>query len=261
MVKRVITAVVAGSAALVCILLSSPIPIAALLLIALILGLFELTFITNRNIFAVCFAALIGLGIAWWQPIYGVIAIFLIGVISLLHNKLTSLTPLWLVAGFAAAFLLHKHQIGDEATFAANALLLAWLPLWVGDSLAYFVGKKWGSRKLAPKLSPKKTVEGGVANFIGCIAAATALAAYMGVQLPLGVYIGISCGILGQVGDLLQSKLKRGADIKDSGSLLPGHGGILDRLDSLLLSAPASLMLVYVIPHSVFHEKHTPFPW
>ena len=116
-----------------------------------------------------------------------------------------------------------------------------------------------GNTKLAPNISPNKSVEGAVANLAGCLVTATGLCLLFSLPLSVGVALGLSCGILGQAGDLLQSRLKRAASVKDSGQLLPGHGGVLDRLDSLLLSAPVSLFCVVLLENGMFHVKH--WPW
>jgi phosphatidate cytidylyltransferase len=123
-------------------------------------------------------------------------------------------------------------------------ILLATIPIWVGDSCGLFVGKAIGKRPLAPTISPKKTIEGGVGNFIGCVASAFALSVPFHVQPAVALLIGLNCGIIGQVGDLFQSHLKRMADLKDSGNILPGHGGVLDRIDSLMTSVPVTLALL-----------------
>jgi phosphatidate cytidylyltransferase len=130
-------------------------------------------------------------------------------------------------------------------------LLLVVLPLWVGDTLAYFIGRSFGKHLLAPKISPKKTVEGGIANLIGCLGAAYGVGVLIGVPPAIAVGCGLIAGVLGQVGDLYESSLKRLAGLKDTGALLPGHGGILDRIDSLLLVAPAQALFLMLTwpPH------------
>lgn len=121
----------------------------------------------------------------------------------------------------------------------------AWLFLvlaitWIQDSAAYFVGRALGRHKLAPILSPKKTWEG----FAGGMAASilTALAAVALLGLPIGylaaALIGAAAGVAGPIGDLGESLIKRQIGVKDSGNLIPGHGGILDRMDSLLFTGP-----------------------
>lgn len=110
--------------------------------------------------------------------------------------------------------------------------------LWAGDTGAYFVGRAFGKHKIAPTLSPAKTVEGALANLALCLA----VGVYGGVALgfaPLWATLaGLGVGILGQLGDLFESALKRSVGVKDFGGILPGHGGVLDRFDSFLLSVP-----------------------
>ncbi len=117
-------------------------------------------------------------------------------------------------------------------------LLFALVITWVGDSAAYFAGRSIGKHPLAPHLSPKKTWEGTLASFIGSLAVALAFALFMAVPLPHLLGMAAVGNVGGQVGDLLESAYKRSAGIKDSGSLLPGHGGVLDRIDALILAIP-----------------------
>jgi len=110
---------------------------------------------------------------------------------------------------------------------------------WANDTGAYFVGRSWGRRRLAPELSPGKTVEGAIGGLLTCIIAAWA-ASLIYPQLPLWslLLLGLIIGLAGQVGDLVESAIKRQAGVKDSGKLIPGHGGVLDRFDSMLFTAP-----------------------
>ncbi len=131
----------------------------------------------------------------------------------------------------------------------------AWLVLyvfattWGADAGAYFVGMRWGKKPLAPRLSPKKTVEGAV----GGVLAATLMSVLWGTWIGLPwwhcLILGPILGMLGEVGDLAESALKRDLGIKDFGGILPGHGGVLDRFDSILFAAPvAYYYLVIVVP-------------
>lgn len=128
-----------------------------------------------------------------------------------------------------------------------GALLMA---QWAGDIAAMIVGKRFGRRKLAPLLSPGKTVEGAVGNVAASVAVAALAAWLLGWPWSLGAILGIATGVMGQVGDLFESALKRKAGVKDSGSLLPGHGGLLDRIDSLLFSAMAFGVPAFLILHA-----------
>jgi phosphatidate cytidylyltransferase len=117
---------------------------------------------------------------------------------------------------------------------------------WVGESAAYAVGSSVGRRKLAPVISPRKTVEGAVAQVLASLLAALVLWRWLvgdwSVWLVLGA--GLMLGVVGQVGDLAESVIKRTLGTKDTGGLIPGHGGVLDRLDSLLFNTPAFFYLV-----------------
>jgi phosphatidate cytidylyltransferase len=119
-------------------------------------------------------------------------------------------------------------------------LVLVLVVVWAQDIAAYFVGKAWGKRKVTPRISPGKTLEG----FLAGIAASVAVAAFFGAYYFSWSYggmvlLGILLGVTGILGDLFESVLKRGAGLKDSSNLIPGHGGVLDRLDSLLFAFPA----------------------
>jgi phosphatidate cytidylyltransferase len=130
-------------------------------------------------------------------------------------------------------------------------LLFLMVCVWAGDIAALYVGKNFGKRKLAPRLSPGKTWEGSIASLLGSMLAG-ALVFWIGdllsargnmvlhIEEPLWqvLILAIVLNAAAQVGDLLESAIKRGANVKDSGTMLPGHGGILDRIDALLLAAP-----------------------
>jgi phosphatidate cytidylyltransferase len=117
-------------------------------------------------------------------------------------------------------------------------LLFVLVGTWVGDSVAYFVGRAVGKHKLAPVLSPKKTWEGSIASIFGALFVAIVFARWLIVPLPHLLAMGAVGNVAGQAGDLLESAYKRSAGVKDSGTLLPGHGGVLDRIDALILAIP-----------------------
>lgn len=140
---------------------------------------------------------------------------------------------------FAFPILLRHWVIGRDLFF----LLL--FTVWATDITAYFVGQAIGKRKLAPQVSPGKTLEGSLSGLVGGVVIAALVAKIlphlpMGVSLPLTKVLPLALviSIAGQVGDLCKSVLKRDIGIKDFGALIPGHGGVLDRFDSLLISAP-----------------------
>jgi phosphatidate cytidylyltransferase len=118
-------------------------------------------------------------------------------------------------------------------------LLFTLVLVWVGDTAAYFVGRSIGRFRMAPTLSPKKTWEGAAANLIGSVLVAIIAQRWI-IEVPVRHLIAMAAlaNIAGQAGDLLESSYKRSAGMKDSGTLLPGHGGMLDRIDALVLAAP-----------------------
>jgi phosphatidate cytidylyltransferase len=120
-------------------------------------------------------------------------------------------------------------------------LVLLMAIIMVADTAAYFTGRAFGRRKLAPLVSPGKTVAGAVGALVGGVAAAAAICAWRLPSVPLrdALLLGVVVSALGMCGDLVESLMKRWAGIKDSGTFFPGHGGMLDRVDSLLLGAPA----------------------
>jgi phosphatidate cytidylyltransferase len=144
---------------------------------------------------------------------------------------LAAVYPGWLL-GFAVS--LHGRADG-----AALVLFLTGVT-WVGESVAYLVGSAVGRHRLAPRLSPGKTVEGSLAQVLGSVVAAGGLGAWLLPDCAVGLLVlaGALIGAVGQVGDLAESALKRGAGVKDAGGLIPGHGGVLDRVDGLLFNVP-----------------------
>ncbi len=115
---------------------------------------------------------------------------------------------------------------------------LALISTWVSDTAAYGVGTLVGQHKLCPRISPGKTVEGAIGGLIACTAVTGLLGGWINIPLPNAITMGLFIGGAAQLGDLTESLLKRFAGVKDSGNLLPGHGGILDRFDSIIFVIP-----------------------
>ena len=140
------------------------------------------------------------------------------------------------IAGSYLAFGLGA--LGYLRLLGPEWVLVALVPTWAADVVSYAVGSRFGTTRITPRISPGKTLEGTVAGFVAAAIAAFAVCVYFGVP-PLATFvISLLAGPVGLVGDLLESAVKRSAGVKDSGALLPGHGGVLDRIDSLLLVAP-----------------------
>jgi phosphatidate cytidylyltransferase len=128
-------------------------------------------------------------------------------------------------------------------------LLIVLLATWLGDTAAYLVGRSWGKRPLLPRVSPKKTVEGALGGLAGSalVGGIGVVVFGLGLPAPLGASVGFALGAVGQVGDLAESLLKRQAGVKDSGALIPGHGGMLDRVDALLFALTLGWMIAPLV--------------
>jgi phosphatidate cytidylyltransferase len=122
-------------------------------------------------------------------------------------------------------------------------LFLLYAIVWLGDTAAYYAGSRLGRHKMAPEVSPKKSWEGAVAGFLTGILATVVWSLWRrgGVELGL-VAVAAATAVAAQIGDLVESMFKRGAGVKDSGSILPGHGGLLDRFDAMFFAAPVLLL-------------------
>ena len=166
---------------------------------------------------------------------------------SVLFHKYIRLVFGLLYCGFLFSYVYRLHS--DYTSFYLNLedssaggdwLLLLFGFLWIGDSAALFVGRAIGKHKLAPTVSPNKTVEGFIGGLLGAVIFGVIM--YFGVFTWLEWYhllgLAIGCSIFGQLGDLVESMWKRSLNIKDSSNIIPGHGGVLDRFDSLLFAAP-----------------------
>lgn len=164
------------------------------------------------------------------------------------RDKQLSLSAfVWTLAGVLYVGWLLRYLVAIR-TFddGRNWVILALLITFATDTAAYFVGRTWGRHKLAPQISPGKTKEGAIGGLAGGMAAAWLLASVL--HLPLSnwkaLLLGLLVSIFAQVGDLTESMFKRSAGVKDSGRIMPGHGGILDRIDSILL---AGIVVYYYV--------------
>jgi phosphatidate cytidylyltransferase len=139
----------------------------------------------------------------------------------------------WLL-GFGI-LLHHTSPLGDELVLYLVGVT------WVGETAAYVAGSAIGRHTLAPVISPRKTVEGALAQVAASVATGAVLGAWLlpACGAPLWLGAGALLGVVGQFGDLAESAIKRSVGTKDTGGLIPGHGGVLDRIDSLLFNLPA----------------------
>lgn len=208
------------------------------------------------------YSATIGL----YRPTLGIAALALLVILaSVIWVRGTQRRPLGVAAvtvlgvlytggllSFGYALREYPYAIGDRAgaTLVAFPLLLT----WASDIGAYFVGRTIGGRKLIPSVSPGKTVSGALGGLVTTVLASWAyvrfaLTPFSALTMTLGgaLAFGALVSIAAQIGDLVESLLKRGAGVKDSGSILPGHGGLLDRFDAMFFAAPVLLLGLWLL--------------
>ncbi|OGS37430.1 MAG: hypothetical protein A2293_10875 [Elusimicrobia bacterium RIFOXYB2_FULL_49_7] len=152
--------------------------------------------------------------------------------------------------GFLGSFLISITEHPAHPQMVRLGLLTLLLAVWGSDSLAFFVGKAFGKHPLHPRLSPKKTVEGLIGSIMGSMIGVLIGRSFFEPHFPSlsgALVVGLAIGIFGQAGDLFESLLKRSCGVKDSSSLFPGHGGVLDRIDALLFCAPIYYYLLLVL--------------
>jgi phosphatidate cytidylyltransferase len=153
----------------------------------------------------------------------------------------------WLLAG--TVYLGWMVGFWSELRNLSNGREWTYLTIFIimaSDTTAYFAGRAWGKHPMAPSISPKKTWEGAAGGFIASIIVALGLGIFFSISLNYWFLLifGVCIGLLAQIGDLVESLLKRNNGVKDSGKLLPGHGGILDRIDSFILAGAAACFLL-----------------
>jgi len=166
---------------------------------------------------------------------------------SALMNIGASFVGMFYIGLFSSALvLIREFYSGDDLMYSQGGwLIIAMMfSIWLCDSAAYFIGSAFGNHKLFPRVSPNKSWEGTIAGFIFAVAGfyVAKILVLDFINLADAIILGIIVGTAGQLGDLIESLFKRDAEIKDSSSLIPGHGGVFDRFDSLLLTAP----IVYI---------------
>ena len=275
---RVLAALVMAPAAIAAIVLLSTPWLAALAALVLLMGLWEWLKLagvedTLPRIVLVGFNLLLMVLLVWASRDAAGINPALFQIVTLVGALAWLLAPLWLwrpgftaadrpwarafklaagtvavIPAWAALCLLHSDNFGNLAGQAEAAasqgprwLLAALALVWAADSGAYFAGRHLGRRKLAPTISPNKTVEGAVGGLLAGVAVAIGLGLWAGAgsaQLPALALVAALAVAVSIVGDLVESLLKRQAGVKDSGHLIPGHGGILDRIDGVLAAVP-----------------------
>ena len=197
-----------------------------------------LTTVAVGSALAACAALAAPLGLVLTA---GVALIAVVEMFSPVHSMDRAALTLFgaLFAGWMPA---HLALIRDIRPHGEAFLLMTFVSVWCMDTAAYAVGRAFGRRLLAPVLSPKKTWEGAIGGFAAALAVCAVFSRFAlkeALPLPWALAIGAVIGVTGQISDLAESMIKRDAGIKDSGALLPGHGGVFDRFDSFILCAPA----------------------
>ncbi|MDQ2711818.1 MAG: phosphatidate cytidylyltransferase [Acidobacteriota bacterium] len=207
---------------------------------------------------------LAGVFILFWPELFGTTVGFLPGLVliailaligALRSSDLNGILQRVSCAVFGALYTFAPWRFSIDLRDESVHLLAFALALnWVGDSAAYYVGRRFGKHRLAPVVSPKKSWEGAAASvaaslLFGLVYLGHFLPAFPKWEIALMAVIG---NIAGQFGDLAESAIKRGAGVKDSGDLLPGHGGVLDRVDSSLFALPVVLFVNVSITHKLY---------
>jgi phosphatidate cytidylyltransferase len=162
----------------------------------------------------------------------------------------------YIFGSWKTAILLHNLDGPAAHGLAAGRywLMFSLVVNWIGDTGAYYVGRKFGRHKLAPRISPGKSWEGAMASAVAGVIFGVVFLPLTIADMPVWIaaLIALVANAAGQIGDLAESALKRGAGVKDSGTLLPGHGGMLDRLDSSLFAMP----VVYTLVMALAEARH-----
>lgn len=183
-------------------------------------------------------------------PFMFVCSFLVLGVYTFMKNKpeLGGVISAWFISLYATAGFTAMILLADMSGGAWHIMFFAFIAAWVTDSCALFCGMLFGKHKLLPSVSPKKTIEGAIGGVLFCVVAfvlyAICLERFLDYNISSYVMIaicGLACSVVAVIGDLLFSAVKRASDIKDFGRLMPGHGGVLDRFDSLI---PISLVLL-----------------
>lgn len=172
-----------------------------------------------------------------------ILSVFILMLVPIFNEKYNFISGAVTLLGFIYVTVFFGFIILVNNKMYGNYLVwLIFLSSWLCDTSAYYAGKYFGKNKLCPRISPKKTLEGSIGGFLGSTLGCTLFGLFAvnrGVNISLihFILIGAISGIISQLGDLVASSIKRYVDVKDYSQLIPGHGGILDRFDSILFSA------------------------
>jgi phosphatidate cytidylyltransferase len=172
--------------------------------------------------------------------------IMVLNKISLLKSKRYLYIIFYIISGFVFLALIPFTNKVFEPKIILGIFILA----WTNDTFAYLVGKGFGKRKLMENISPKKTIEGFYGGMAGALFASFIFFKFIPISeynLIFWLFLALLVSVLGTIGDLIQSKFKRLAGVKDSGNIMPGHGGVYDRLDSIIFASPFIYLFIIII--------------
>lgn len=166
--------------------------------------------------------------------------------IPLFQSKRFIITTFYIASSFIFLVLIADYY----TVYNPDILLGCFILVWVNDSFAYLIGKNFGKQKLFPSVSPKKTVEGFLGGlFFACISSYFIAIYSNTLAFTNWLILAIIISVFGTIGDLIESKFKRQANVKDSGVIMPGHGGLLDRLDSIIFAAPFIYLFLRILKY------------
>ena len=264
MKQRVITAVV-GVPVLLLLIYLGGVPFAAMVAVLMAAGTYEFYQMVRKQCTFILGAVLIseavmllGVYIGWqnWSSVGLMCAFLLIFIYAILHFPKVDLNDMAvnflvvLYIGWTLGHLIAIERLPEGTTM----LFYLFIAIWSSDSGAYFTGRFLGRHKLAPHVSPHKTIEGAVGGVVTTVVALFLVNLYFQLcAVEEIIVLGIVLSVIGQIGDLVESMFKRFVDVKDSGNVLPGHGGVLDRFDSLILAAPFLYYTIVVLTFFGYH--------
>ncbi|MBV7316254.1 phosphatidate cytidylyltransferase [Shewanella sp. NIFS-20-20] len=194
------------------------------------------------------YQGILGLGAIWWLLATVLVVIYPKAKSTWAQSPMlkSMFGQLTLVPCFSALMALESLGFGRDPYFGGTLVLLVMLTVWAADTGAYFAGKAFGKHKLMPNVSPAKTIEGLVGGLLASLLVAAGVMYFSAQQETLVVIlVTLFTALASAIGDLSESMFKRSANIKDSGTILPGHGGVLDRIDSLTAALPV-FTLIYI---------------
>lgn len=258
MKQRLVSAMIMLPLLILLVLGGLPLYIGGLVLMGVALHEFYNAFvkIQKRPIYEIGYAFVVAIFLAnlfaWSTSVYAFImfVLFLVAIIYVLKQKRDVVDLSLTFSGILYICLCFNYiiLISERLDKGHIYVWLVFIIAFMTDTFAYFVGRRFGRHKLMPKTSPKKTIEGSLGGIAGSIIACIIFGLIF--KLPIGVMVIISLfgSIIAQMGDLIASAIKRYVDIKDYGKIIPGHGGVLDRFDSVLLVAPyVYFLLIYLL--------------